>query len=153
MTPWLIILLLIFIPPWENEREDIAILQVAAVAVEAGNEAIITVLVEVRQGYHIQAHEVQDEFIIPTTLEIDGGKEFKMHKQDFPPPRKFKLESADDYLEVYDGKFEIHTYFSTGQETPRKLHQLNGRLNYQACDSVRCLFPRTIEFLAEVRVY
>ena len=125
---------------------------VSKVIVQAGRQSMISVSVEVKEGYHIQAHAAKDEFMIPTTLEIEGGKEFVIKGQIFPSSKKFKLEGTDQYLDVYEGRFEIHTFFIAQKETQKNVYHLNGKLNYQACDSVRCLFPRTVEFSIYVDV-
>ena len=152
MMRLLIIFLLSSIMALGQVSEELVKVNVPNVTVQAGKQSVISVSVEVKSGYHIQANAVKDEFIIPTTLEINGGKEFIIQKQIFPPAKKFKLEGADQYLDVYDGRFEIQTFFIAQKKTQKNVHHLNGKLNYQACDSVRCLFPRTIEFSIEVDV-
>ncbi|MBA4055426.1 MAG: hypothetical protein C0490_11990 [Marivirga sp.] len=152
MMRWLIIFLLGSIMAFGQVNDELVKVNVPNVTVQTGRQSMISVSVEVKEGYHIQAHAVNDEFIIPTTLEIDGSKEFVIKKQVFPSAKKFKLEGADQYLDVYDGRFEIHTFFIAQKKTQKNVHHLNGKLNYQACDSVRCLFPRTIEFSIDVEV-
>lgn len=152
MMRWLIIFLFSSIMALGQVKDELVKVSVPKVMVQAGRQSVIRVSVEVKNGYHIQAHSVKDEFIIPTTLEIDGGKEFIIKNQVFPSDKKFKLEGTDQYLEVYDGRFEIQTFFIVQKKIQKNVHHLNGKLNYQACDSVRCLFPRTIQFSIEVDV-
>ena len=153
MTLWLIIFLLNnFTVSKQIKADEIVKVNVPKVIVKAGRHSEINVSIEIKNGYHIQAHEVRDEFLIPTTLEINGSKEFIIKKQVFPSSKKFKLKGTDKYLDVYDGKFEIRTFFTTQKETQRNIHHLNGKFNYQACDSIRCLFPRSIKFLIDVDV-
>lgn len=135
-----------------GQNNDLVKVNAPNVTGHAGRQSMISVSVEVKSGYHIQAHAVKDEFIIPTTLEIDGGKEFVINKQVFPSAKKFKLEGTDQYLDVYDGRFEIQTFFITQKNAQKKVHRLNGKLNYQACDSLRCLFPRHVEFSVDIEV-
>jgi hypothetical protein len=152
--PWLIILLLLNSLMVSNQTtaDEIVKVSVPTVNVKAGNHFDVNVLIEIKNEYHIQAHEVTDEFIIPTTLEINASKEFTIKKQVFPSSKKFKLKGTNKYLDVYDGKFEIRTVFTLQKEIQRKVHHLNGKLNYQACDSMRCLFPRNINFSIDVDV-
>ena len=122
------------------------------VVVKAGKQSAITVAIDVKTGYHIQANKVKDEFIIPTTLEINGNDKFVVGKQVFPPPKKFKLEGMDNYLEVYDGRFDVRSLITTTRNVQKDVYRLNAKLNYQACDSIRCFSPRTVEFLIEIDV-
>lgn len=152
MMRWLIIFLFGSILTIGQGNDDFVKVSVAKAMVQAGKQSVISVSVQVKDGYHIQSHVVKEEFITPTTLELDGGKDFIVDKQVFPLAKKFKLEGTDQYLEVYDGKFEIQTFVIAQKKIQRNVHHLNGKLNYQACDSVRCLFPRTIEFSIDVDV-
>lgn len=133
-------------------QDEILKVNVPEIIAHAGKPSVIKIWIEVKKPYHIQAGKVKDEFIVPTTLEIDGGEEFIINKQIFPTPVKFKLEGTDEYLDVYDGKFEIKTFFKTQKQIQKGFFNLNGKINYQACDSVRCLFPRTIEFLVNIEI-
>src|SRR5438876_425055 len=108
MPHWYFIFLLHFLPFNENPRSD-SIIKITApeVIAHARKNAIIDIYVLVKEGYHIQAHKVNDEFIIPTTLDIIADEIIIMGKQIFPAGKKFKLEGTSDYLFVYDGKFKI----------------------------------------------
>ena len=119
---------------------------------QVGHDVSIKIVVSVEDGYHIQAHEVADELIIPTTLEIAGDEGLVVKKQIFPETKKFQLTGTDQHLEVYDGEFEIETHVGIPDHVQKGVVQLKGKLKYQACDSVRCLFPRTVEFLVDVVV-
>ena len=153
MMQWLIILTSIsFYVKGQIVPDEIVKVNVPGIITKAGKHSEIDISIEVKNGYHIQAHEVKDEFIIPTTLVIHGDEEFVINKQVFPTPVKFKLEGTDQYLDVYDGKFEIKTFFKTQEQVQKGFYNLNGKISYQACDSVRCLFPRNIKFSANVEV-
>lgn len=117
-----------------------------------GVESVVNVSVQVKPGFHIQAHEVKDEYLIPTTLEITGTTEIIPGKPVFPSTNKFKLEGTDSFLDVFDGTFQIQTFLTTQKTIQKGNYTLNGKLKYQACDSVRCLFPRTVEFVVNVDV-
>ena len=153
MTKWLIIFLLNgFILSKNVYPDNIAAVVVPKVIVQAGKHSTMLVSIEVKSGYHIQAHEVDDEFIIPTSLEIIGNNDFVIQKQIFPPSKRFKLAGTDNYLEVYDGRFEVQIFFTTNKKIQKEIHHLKGKLSYQACDSLRCFSPKIVEFLIEVDV-
>lgn len=117
-----------------------------------GISTIIPIWVEVKKGYHIQANRVNDESLIPTTLEVNDDKNITISKQEFPPSKKFKLEGSDTFLNVYDGKFLIKLFLSPVAKTQTGKYVLGAKLRYQACDSRSCLFPRVIDFLIPVEV-
>ena len=120
--------------------------------VYVGIGTMIPIWVEVKQGYHIQANTVNDESLIPTTLEVNDDKNIAIIKQEFPPDKKFQLEGTDTFLNVYDGKFLIKLFLNPVAKTQIGKYVLNAKLRYQACDSISCLFPRVIEFSIPVEV-
>jgi len=152
MIRWFIIFLFNSVIAFGQVTDELVKVNVPDVSVQVGEQSVISVSVEVKDRYHIQANAIKEEFIIPTTLEINGGEEFIIKNQVFPSAKQFKLEGTDLYLDVFDGRFEIQTFFITQKNTQTKVHHVDGKLNYQACDSVRCLFPRTIEFSIYVDV-
>ena len=132
-----------------DNADEIVKVKTQKVIVNAGSDSVINLAIEVKNGYHIQTNKVKDPFI-PTTLEIKGDKEIIIRNKVFPPAKKFKLEGTDQYLDVYDGTFEISIFFITKKEIRKGLHHLSGQLTYQACDSMRCLFPKSFEFSLDV---
>ena len=135
-------------------QSDDALVKVRVPAVKArfGHAGSIEIFVSVKNGYHIQANQTKDELIIPTTLEIAEDETFKTNEQVFPSAKKFTLAGTDQYLEVYDGDFLIQTSFTMSEPGERGIRQLKGTLTYQACDSVRCLFPRTVDFFVSIEI-
>lgn len=119
---------------------------------QRGGEAVVRLVVDVVDGYHIQAHEVKDEFLIPTTLSLNTGGAFVAAAPVFPATHKFRLEGTDEYLDVFDGKFEIEVHLRASPATKDGLHRVEGELHYQACDSIRCLFPRTAKFVMAIQI-
>ncbi len=120
--------------------------------IHVGVSAMIPISVEVKDGYHIQANGVNDESLIPTTLEVSDNKNIIINKQEFPPGKQFKLEGTDSFLNVYDGKFLIKLFISPVAKAPTGKCNLGAKLRYQACDSKSCLFPKVIDFLIPVEV-
>jgi uncharacterized protein len=125
---------------------DIVTIQVIDSIVYSGKSNKVEIEVNVKDGYHIQANEVNDESLIPTTLEITSNEYLITRKQEFPRSKKFKLEGTDRFLNVYDGKFLIKLFIDPPKTAAESKYFLEARLRYQACDSKSCLFPRTINF-------
>jgi len=150
MIQWLTIFC--FLVSWKTSSDEIVKVSVPKVIIQAGKQSAINVSVDVANGYHIQAHKVKNEFMVPTTLEIKASNWFVLKNQVFPSTKKFKLEGTDEYLEVYDGRFAIQTFLTAQKQTQKGFYTLTGKLKYQACDSMRCLFPRSVDFSIDVEV-
>ena len=147
MSRWLVILLVYFANlNVQSLSEQIVKINVPNVIVHAGKGSVIILNVEVKEGYHIQANKVNDEFLIPTTVEIAAIKKIEVGKQLFPVAKKFKLEGTNDFLDVYDGSFEISIPLKTLRGIQKGKVYMQAKLRYQACDFKTCLFPKTIDF-------
>ena len=114
--------------------------------VYVGINSMISISVEVVKGYHIQANKVNDESLIPTTLEVSEVKGITINRLEFPPGKKFKLKGTSTFINVYDGKFIIKLFISPSAKLQTGNYVLGAKLHYQACDSMTCLFPRTSDF-------
>jgi len=147
MSYWLFMFLAVFTDLNAQSKSDqIVKINVPNVTVYAGQSSVIILNVEVKEGYHIQADKVNDEFLIPTTLEITTNEKIKPGEQLFPAAKKFKLDGTNDLLNVYDGSFEIRIPFSTHRGIQKGKVYIEAKFRYQACNFKSCLFPRTIDF-------
>jgi hypothetical protein len=112
--------------------------------VAKGKRIMIPVEVKVKEGYHIQANKVNDESLIPAKLEITPIPQLIVELPVFPDHKLFRLESTEDDLNVFDGKFEIKVPIKTASGTAAGRYILKAAFRYQACDHKSCFFPRTI---------
>ena len=135
-----------------QQKTDIVKITVPKMKVNQGDSSVIYIGVEVKEGYHIQANQLDDEFLIPTTLTIKAETHIMTSQLTFPPSKKFRLEGSDNYLKVYDGSFDISLVFKTTGTIHRGRFNLAATFRYQACDSKSCLTPRTIDFLIPIEV-
>jgi hypothetical protein len=124
---------------------------VPEVRVQAGKRTEISVFVSVRKGYHIQANQVTDELIIPTTMEMEAQDIVVAEKQIFPSAKRFKLSGSTDPLLVYDGDFVI-TIPITASEVKNGKYVIPAKLHYQACDEKMCYAPQTVVFSVDVLI-
>ena len=154
MRNWAIIIVPVslFIGNKQLVSADILKIKVPEIVVYAGKSSVIKMEIEIKKGYHIQANKVNDESLIPTTLEITEDKNITTGRQKFPTAKKFKLEGTDNFLDVYDGVFEIRIPLKTVKKIPKGKYIINAKLYYQACDNRTCLFPKTIRFSIPVKI-
>ena len=153
MTRTLSVILISSIPlAAQTNGERIVIVNAKEVVARPGKESVVRLEVHVKEGYHIQANQTENESVIPTRIDITSDQKFTIGKMIFPATKKFRLEGTEDHLDVYDGIFEVLIHVRTPRRIKKGVYPLNGKLNFQACDDVRCLFPRTAEFRIEASV-
>lgn len=112
----------------------------------------IAVVVEIPAAYHMNAHKVSDEFLIPTTLtaELPAG----IHQSDVTYPsgklRKFSFSPAP--LNVYQGKVTIFMKLGAAADAKTGSLELPLTLRYQACNESTCFPPVRVPLRASVNV-
>lgn len=117
-----------------------------------GETAKVQISVVVRDGYHIQANIVDDESLIPTSLVLDASENVIAMRNKFPRGKKLKLQGTETFLRVYDGKFSVVLFLTPTVRSQPGNYSLGARLQYQACDSQTCFFPRVLEFSIPVEI-
>jgi hypothetical protein len=154
MPPQWPFLFLLYLLPCKEQASADSIVKINApeVIADAGKSGEIHIYVTIKKGFHIQANKVNDDFIIPTTLEINTGEIIETGKQSFPSGKKFRLQGTSDYLLVYDGVFKITIPFKTSEKIQRGNYTLDAKLHYQACDDKTCLSPKAAVFSVTIKV-
>lgn len=113
--------------------------------IHPGETFKIAILVRISPGWHIHAHELHDQFLIPTELIFEEDEKIKVTKTYYPEPKLEKFEYSESELEIYDGEVILGALIKVN-ELPLGKHHLKGELGFQACDDRSCLPPKKIEF-------
>jgi uncharacterized protein YyaL (SSP411 family) len=111
----------------------------------------VTIKIQLNIGpdYHLNASQLDDQDLIPTTLELLDAPGLEL-KAKYPSGVKQRYPLSDQELSVYEGKIEI-------EATIRKLDdavtdtQPRLVLSYQVCTDHTCLEPRSVELPVEFR--
>lgn len=131
---------------------DLVTVAAQAARLRPGQTKKVVVSINVKEGYHIQAHNPGDASLVPTTLVVDGSNNIITVRSKFPKAKRFRLEGTDTFLKVYDGVFVVDLFLTPAAACQPGTFDLPATLQYQACDSRTCLFPRTFEFSIVVEV-
>lgn len=145
--------LLLFLAIWPAKPKNpllqiqIVRLQYPPVAtVGPGKTSEIILLFKIEHGYHIQADTVNDDNLISAVLTVEPIAGIALSKPTYPDYREFQLKGTNEKLLVFDGELKIVVRISAAESVKEGSYALPGSLYYQACDSVRCLFPRKLRF-------
>lgn len=120
--------------------------------VTPGRSNVIVISFIIKEGYHIQADEVKDENLIPTSITLQTSEEIKITNLVFPEPEEFAMAGVSEPLMVFSGFLDVRLTMSLHERSATGLHFVEGILNYQACDSRQCLFPRSLPFTIKLNV-
>ena len=116
----------------------------------AGKSCRIVMVVDVSKGWHINSNPASPDFLEPTRLVIKSKYGTKLTRIRYPKAKK--LNQHGDEIHVYEGKVEIHGLIEIPLSAAGKTEQMEIVLEYQACDSKRCLRPMKVTLGGKVPV-
>ncbi len=120
--------------------------------IHPGETFKVALVATISPGWHIHAHELADEFLIPTEFTLEGKEKVEIIKYSYPEPRLEKFEYSESALQIYDGEVILGVLVKADAGLELGSHKLNGTFSFQACDSRSCLPPKKIEFKISFRV-
>ena len=105
---------------------------------DSANTLKVNVHLDIASGWHIQASNPTDDYLIPTRLSLDTDIA-EIIQIDYPPTEDLLFPFAERAIAVYADSLNVPLTLSF-KIRPQTLSLL---LTYQACDSTRCLSPQT----------
>jgi uncharacterized protein YyaL (SSP411 family) len=117
-----------------------------------GKTCRIAMVVNVQKGWHINANPANPDFLEPTRIVVTSKHGTKLTKIRYPKPHKLRMDGIDDEIHVYDGRIEIHGLIEIPKSAAgQKEEEMKITLEYQACDSRRCLRPTKVTLAGNVK--
>jgi len=113
----------------------------------------VAVVLKIRNGFHVNAREVTEDYLIPTDLRAEVPAGFKLGTVAYP---KGTLQtftfSKNKKLNVYSGNVTILMPLTVLPAAPLGSQHIPMKLRYQACSTEICLPPVTKEVEATLNV-
>jgi len=110
-----------------------------------GGAASVKISLHLHDGYHVNSHRPNDEFLIPLGLRFDEAGPVKAVAVTYPKPEQRDYGFSEKPVSVFTGSFVVVARLQTSAEAPVGTGALSGKLRYQACTDNLCLPPRTVE--------
>ncbi len=120
--------------------------------VPRGHAFELAVVASIRPGFHINAHEVSLDYLIPTTLEAQPPGGIRVLATEYPPGvlRKFNFSSTP--LQVYEERATLRMKLAATAKAPLGRQEIPLVLRYQACNQQLCLPPVKIPVTVELEI-
>jgi len=113
----------------------------------------VAVVLKIRNGFHVNAREVTEDYLIPTDLRAEIPAGFKLGPVAYP---KGTLQtftfSKNKKLNVYSGNVTILLPLTVLPTAPLGPQHVPMKLRYQACSTEICLPPVTKDVDATLNV-
>jgi hypothetical protein len=117
--------------------------------VPRGAQFEIAVVAEIRKGFHINANQVLEDYLIPTTLQAEAAPGVRVLETLYPAGQLQKFEFSDERLNVYDGTITLRMKLEAAADASIGPVKLPLSLRYQACNDTTCLPPVKLPLAAE----
>jgi len=113
----------------------------------------VAVVLKIRPGFHVNARQVTEDYLIPTDLRAEVPAGFKVSDVIYPPGTLETFTfSKDKKLNVYTDTVTVRLPLSVLPNAPTGPQHLAMKLHYQACSTEICLPPVTKDVEATINV-
>src|SRR5262249_36969845 len=105
----------------------------------------VTLLAEIADGWHVNAHRPTSDALIPTTLSVTPPAGFEVGEIEYPTPERRTLGfAANEMLLLYSGNVRFRVPLAVKTAFSEEGATFQAKLRYQACDDTRCLQPTDV---------
>ncbi len=125
---------------------------VSLAPVPRGRTFDLAVVAKIRPGFHINAHQVLQEYLIPTALQVELPPGFQVLETTYPPGVHRKFKFSAEKLSVYEGSATLRMRLQVPANAPLGARRLALTLRYQACNEEACLPPVRLPIVAEFEI-
>jgi thioredoxin:protein disulfide reductase len=99
----------------------------------------VVATITIAQGWHVNAHDPNQKFLIPTVLRLDPGDLVELGDVQYPEPVVKHMSFSEQELRLYEGTVTMRARVRSGTAA-----HVTGELRYQACNDTTCLPPRML---------
>lgn len=117
-----------------------------------GSSFQIAVVMKIRPGFHVNAREKSDEYLIATDLKTELPAGFTSGEVSYPQGKLEKFTFSKIPLNVYQDTVILRMRLTALPSAPLGEQHLPLKLRYQACSADLCLPPVTLTLDATVHV-
>jgi hypothetical protein len=120
--------------------------------VPRGRAFDLAVVLKIRPGFHVNAHEASEDFLIPTEVTAALPAGFRTVITNYPKGALRKFEFSQKKLSVYEDSVTVRMKVDVLDAAPLGTEKFVLKLRYQACTNEICLPPVTVPVIAEFQV-
>jgi DsbC/DsbD-like thiol-disulfide interchange protein len=119
---------------------------------QQGRPVQAVIVIDIPDGFHINANKVANKFSIPTTIKLDAPEGVRLTPLTFPRGTTRKLKFSNDPLSLYEGRAVIRFNVTFPANFRVGETELKARVRYQACNDELCYPPVTREIDMPINV-
>ena len=116
----------------------------AKVVGKRGETVEARVVLQVRNGFHVNSNAPNEDYLIPLRLKWEPGA-LGSPEIVFPKPEQKNYSFSAKPVSVFTGEFQVVTRFKVEGNAPGGPGILVGKVRYQACSDDTCYRPAVVE--------
>jgi thioredoxin:protein disulfide reductase len=125
---------------------------VSIAPVPRGHAFEIAVVAKISPGFHINAHEPSEEYLIPTKIMADLPPGIALVETTYPRGVMRAFRFSKTPLRVYEGSFTVKMKLRAQTAAPLGPKKIGLTIGYQACNQDACLPPTKIPATAQLEI-
>ena len=120
--------------------------------VPRGSAFEIAVVAKITPGFHVNAHEPSEEYLIPTKVTADLPAGVTVVETDYPRGVMRAFQFSKTPLRVYETSFTIRMKLRANNSAAPGHQKIPLTIGYQACNQDSCLPPTKIPTTVEMDI-
>ena len=117
-----------------------------------GSQFQIAAVLKIRPGFHINAREKSEDYLIATDLRAEAPAGFQLGEVSYPKGALHSFTFSKKPLNVYEDTITLRLPVTALASAPLGAQHIPLKLRYQACSTEICLPPVTKEVDATLNV-
>lgn len=118
----------------------------------AGKTCQIVVLLDIKEGWHVNANPASKDYLIPTKVSFKSKLGTKLSDPAYPKGMDVKLEGEDAPVRVYENEVAIRGTLTVPEKAAGQSDEMEISITFQACRENECLPPKTIKLTGKLGV-
>lgn len=111
-------------------------------AVTPGGKLTLSVVLIIKQDWHINSHTPYQDYLIPATITVTSATPVTVGAIRYPAGSELVL--GGETLSVYEGELKFMVPISIAKTAKAGKTELQVELRFQACDGKSCLAPEKV---------
>jgi thiol:disulfide interchange protein DsbD len=112
----------------------------------------IAVVAKITPGFHVNAHEPSEEYLIPTKVTADLPPGVVLVETTYPHGVMRAFRFSKTPLRVYETSFTVRMKLRAGAAAPLGGQKIGLIVGYQACNQDACLPPTKVPAAAQLEI-
>jgi thiol:disulfide interchange protein DsbD len=112
----------------------------------------IAVVAKITPGFHVNAHEPSEEYLIPTKVTADVPPGVVLVETTYPRGVMRAFRFSKTPLRVYESSFTVRVKLRVEAAAPLGAQKIGLTVGYQACNQDACLPPTKVPATAQLEI-